>query len=87
MRRQNQTTQAQPRPQQQKPKRLTNYEFMPYTGSGTEVVDGIQPGDVSAKRLRDVAAWHDHPSRQNRRHKAIAERLRAIAANDNKGAA
>lgn len=86
MRRQQPQTQ-QPRPQQQKPKRLTNYEFMPYTGSGTEVVDGLQPGAISAKRLRDVAAWHDHPSRQNRRHKVIAERLRAIAANDNKGAA
>ena len=86
MRRQ-QTQTQQRRPQQQKPKRLTNYEFMPYTGSGTEVVDSLQAGAVSAKRLRDVAAWHDHPSRQNRRHKAIAERLRAIAANDNKGAA
>lgn len=72
----------------QRQKKPTNYEFMPYTGSGTEVVDGLDASTTTpASRLLAVATWHDHPSRQARRNRTIAAKLRLVAghisANDN----
>lgn len=72
--------------QRQKSNRPTNYEFLPYTGTGTEVVDDLDSSTTTpASRLLAVATWHDHPSRQSRRNRAIAAKLRLIAgaANDN----
>jgi hypothetical protein len=56
----------------------------PYTGSGTEVVDSLEPGAVHADRLLLVAAWHDQ--KYGKRNAAIAAKLRQVAANDNRRA-
>ncbi|NNH56961.1 hypothetical protein HLI01_09090 [Rhizobium laguerreae] len=62
----------------------------PYTGSGTEVVDGLTvTHGVPAERLIAVARWHERDrfgrERQGR-HEKIAARLRQVA-NDNGRAA
>ncbi|MBB4235099.1 hypothetical protein [Rhizobium esperanzae] len=59
------------------PTRPSNYEFMPYTGTGTEVVDDLTTGTVPSWRLMQIARWHDakHAGRNGR----IANMLRAVA--------
>lgn len=48
--------------------RPTNYEFMPYTGTGTEVVDYLAIGSAPSWRLLQIARWHDakHAGRNGR---------------------
>ncbi|MBB2819048.1 UNVERIFIED_ORG: hypothetical protein GGD59_002293 [Rhizobium esperanzae] len=65
--------------------RPTNYEFMPYTETGTEVVDDLQPDMVPSWRLHQIARWHD--ARQARRNGMIASRLRAVAEQQDERAA
>jgi hypothetical protein len=57
--------------------RPSNYEFLPYTGTETEVVDALQVGMVPSWRLLAVAAWHD--AKYAGRNRTIASRLRAVA--------
>lgn len=59
------------------PTRPSNYEFMPYTGTGTEVVDDLVPGTAPSWRLLQIARWHDakHAGRNGR----IANTLRHVA--------
>ena len=61
-----------------KPSRPSNYEFLPYRGTGTEVVDNLELGDAPSWRLIEIAKWHEakHAGRNSR----IAGRLRAVAA-------
>lgn len=60
-----------------RPARPSNYEFLPYRGTGTEVVDDLAPGMAPSWRLLEIAKWHDakHSGRDTR----IADRLRAVA--------
>ncbi|MBB5664793.1 hypothetical protein GGE68_002990 [Rhizobium leguminosarum] len=59
------------------PTRPSNYEFMPYTGTGTEVVDDLTIGAAPSWRLLQIARWHDakHAGRNGR----IANTLRHVA--------
>ncbi|MGM4911489.1 hypothetical protein [Rhizobium sp. 768_B6_N1_8] len=59
------------------PNRPSNYEFLPYAGTGTEVVDDLQSGAAPSWRLLAVAAWHD--AKFTGRNRVIADRLRAVA--------
>ncbi|MDO3431138.1 hypothetical protein QWJ46_00425 [Rhizobium sp. CBN3] len=63
------------RPQQARP---SNYEFLPYAGTGTEVVDDLAPGVAPSWRLLEIAKWHD--GKHAGRNRTIAARLRAVAA-------
>ncbi|MBY3263825.1 hypothetical protein HFO15_19555 [Rhizobium laguerreae] len=62
----------------------------PYTGSGTEVVDGLTvTHGVPAERLIAVARWHERDRfgrERHGRHEKISARLRQVA-NDNGRAA
>jgi hypothetical protein len=57
--------------------RPSNYEFLPYTGTETEVVDDLAVGMVPSWRLLAAAAWHD--AKYAGRNRTIASRLRAVA--------
>jgi hypothetical protein len=71
------------RPQAAKPakpannNRPSNYEFLPYAGTETEVVDELHAGAVPSWRLLEIARWHD--ARSAGRNRLIATRLRAVA--------
>ncbi|MBX4941122.1 hypothetical protein [Rhizobium binae] len=61
-----------------KPARPSNYEFVKYAGTGTEVVDDLTPGMAPSWRLIEIAKWHD--AKHSGRNSRIAGRLIAIAA-------
>ncbi|MGG7534629.1 hypothetical protein [Rhizobium sp. 12,4] len=60
-----------------KPARPSNYEFLPYRGTGTEVVDDLAVGMVPSWRLIEIAKWHD--AKHSGRNSRIAGRLRQVA--------
>lgn len=69
----NNNRQSQPRPAAN-----NNYEFLPYAGTGTEVVDDLQVGAVPSWRPLEIAKWHD--AKFAGRNRLVASKLRAVAA-------
>lgn len=65
------------RPKPANNNRPSNYEFLPYAGTETEVVDDLAVGMVPSWRLLTVAAWHD--AKYAGRNRTIASRLRFVA--------
>ncbi|MBX5010840.1 hypothetical protein HJB67_12835 [Rhizobium lentis] len=60
-----------------KPARPSNYEFVKYVGTGTEVVDDLAAGMAPSWRLLEIAKWHD--AKHTGRNSRIAGRLLAMA--------
>ncbi|NZD50494.1 hypothetical protein [Rhizobium leguminosarum] len=54
----------------------SNYDFLPYAGTETEVVDDLHAGMVPSWRLLEIARWHD--ARYAGRNRTIAAQLRAV---------
>ena len=72
------TNNRRPKPaNNNKPPRQSNYEFLPYAGTGTEVVDDLQAGAVPSWRLLEIAKWHD--AKFAGRNRLVASKLRAVA--------
>lgn len=73
----NNNRQSQPRPAPTRQPQNNNYEFLPYAGPGTEVVDDLQVGAVPSWRLIEIAKWHD--AKFSGRNRLVASKLRAVA--------